>query len=313
MVAVTAAPAGYAHPDYAASLAEFGAPLLLPRSGGWVLRRPIAGSPHHDLIGPYPLFLCTDWDRLPQDLRELPAAAAGAVSFAMVTDPFAELAPEWLAANFDVAIPFKDHFLADLSRPIEAIVSKSHRATVRRALRKVAVSVSPDPRARLSQWAELYDHLIKRHRIGGIRAFSRQAFALQLGIPGLVSFEAHEIGTGEPVGMELWYLQGNVAYGHLAAFNPRGYALRASYATKWEVMKYFSGKADWLHLSANAGMSAADPGEDGLAQFKRGWATGTRKTYFCGKILDPDAYGRLVRARDAETERFFPAYRRGEF
>jgi hypothetical protein len=314
MVGVTAAPAaGYEHPDYAASLAEFALPLLLPRCGGWVLRRPIADSPDHDLIGPYPLFFCNDWSRLPQDLRELPAAAIGAVSFAMVADPFADLAPDWLTANFDVALPFKDHLIADLSRPIEAIVSKSHQITVRRALRKVAVSVSAAPRGRLTQWVGLYDHLIERHRICGIRAFSRRAFARQLAIPGLVAFEAHEIATGDLVGMDLWYLQGEVAYGHLAAFSPRGYALRASYATKWEVLRHFSDKAAWLHLSGNAGTSGADASRDGLTQFKCGWATGTRKAYFCGKILDRVVYERLVRERNAAAETFFPAYRRGQF
>jgi hypothetical protein len=314
VVAVTTAPAaGYRHPDYAASLAEFGALLLLPESGGWALRRPIEGSPHHDLMGPYPLFFCSDWERLPHDLRELPQAAAGAVSFAMVADPFAALAPDWLAANFDVAFAFKDHFIADLSQPIEAIVSTSHQATVRRALRKVAVSVSRDPRSRLEQWVALYDHLTERHRIGGIRAFSRQAFARQLGIPGLFAFEAHEIATGELVGMDLWYLQGNVAYGHLAAFNPRGYELRASYATKWEVLRYFSDKADWVHLSGSAGLRGTGQDEDGLARFKRGWSTGTRKAFFCGKILDHAAYRQLVQARAAAAETFFPAYRRGQF
>ena len=34
---------GYLHPRYAASLSEFGDPLHLPRSGGWLLKRPVGG------------------------------------------------------------------------------------------------------------------------------------------------------------------------------------------------------------------------------------------------------------------------------
>jgi hypothetical protein len=315
VVGVTAAwaPTGYQHPDYAASLAEFGTPVWLPRSGAWILRRAIPQSSHHDLMGPYPLLFCRDWSALPQDLQQLPDAAREAVSFAMVTDPFAQLTPEWLAAHFDLALPFKDHFVADLSRPADELVSKSHQATVRRALRKVAVSRSPDPAARLPQWVGLHRHLVRRHGIAGIRAFSAEAFARQLSIPGTVLFEASEIATGELVGMELWYVQGEIAYGHLAAFSDRGYALRASYATKWEVLKYFSGRARYVHLSAAAGMNDADPAADGLGRFKRGWSSGTRKTYFCGKVLDHAAYATLTRERDAEAERFFPAYRRGQF
>jgi len=59
---------GYLHPGYAASLAEFGEPRLLPISGAWVLQRSIGGSPHRDAIGCYPLFGCINWERLSDDL-----------------------------------------------------------------------------------------------------------------------------------------------------------------------------------------------------------------------------------------------------
>jgi hypothetical protein len=62
---------GYSHPAYAASLSEFGAPLELPRSGGWLLRRAIPGSDACDAMGPYPLFACRSPAGLAEDLREL--------------------------------------------------------------------------------------------------------------------------------------------------------------------------------------------------------------------------------------------------
>ena len=55
---------GYAHPAYAESLAEFGVPRLLPRSGGWILERRIESFPDRDAAGCYPLFSCRDWSRL---------------------------------------------------------------------------------------------------------------------------------------------------------------------------------------------------------------------------------------------------------
>jgi len=63
----------YAHAGYAASLAEFGEPVFLPRSGGWILRRRIDGSPFSDAMGPYPLFFCPNWSGLGEDLSELAA------------------------------------------------------------------------------------------------------------------------------------------------------------------------------------------------------------------------------------------------
>lgn len=301
---------GYEHPGYAASLSEFGTILRLPRSGGWALRRPIEGSRQSDLIGPYPLFFCKDWSGLPQDLADL---ASTAVSFSMVTDPFANLEFEFLKSCFDVVMPFKKHFIADLSRPIKTFVSKSHQETVRRAIKKIKVSLCSDPSALLNEWVRLYCNLMRRHRIGGIRAFSERAFAQQLTIPGMVAFEAREIATGDIVGLDLWYLQRDIAYGHLTAFSDRGYELRASYATKWCVLNYFSDKARYLNLGAAAGASVELTASNGLAKFKRGWSTDTCTNYFCGRILDPVAYAKLVHDKKAEAASFFPAYRKGEF
>jgi hypothetical protein len=261
-------------------------------------------------MGPYPLFFCNDWQGLRQDLA---AAATDNVSIALVTDPFANVSEATLRSVFDLVIPFKEHFFAELNQPVESIVSKSHQQTVRRALKKVAVQVCADPVACLDNWLALFETLKQRHGISGLRAFSRRAFSLQLAIPGMVAFEAREIETGALVGMDLWYVQDDVAYGHLVACNARGYQLRASYAMKWHVLNYFSGKLRYVHLSAAAGSTPGAVADDGLVSFKRGWATGSLTNYFCGKVLDADAYTMLVRNNHAMGQQFFPAYRNGEF
>jgi len=303
-------PTGYEHPSYAASLSEFGSPMLLPLCQGWALMRRIPGSSQSDVLGTYPLFFCRDWSQLQEDVAALRDRA---VSFAMVTDPFAKPQVNLLSSSFDIVIPFKDHFIVELSRPLEYIVSKSHQETVRRARKKVTVSLCANPADRLAEWLRLFGYLVKRHQIGGIKAFSAEAFAQQLRIPGITVFEAREIATGELVGMEIWYLQNDVAYGHLAAFSERGYALRASYASKWQVLCYFSDKARYVNLGGKAGTDRKQETVDGLTRFKQGWSTGTLKAYFCGKILDPASYAQLVRDKGAEGVRFFPSYRNGEF
>jgi hypothetical protein len=302
--------AGYAHPGYAESLSEFGVPTLLPRSRGWTLMRPIPDSSQRDLIGLYPFFFCNDWNELSHDLQEL---ADRAVSFSAVTDPLADLNLEVLKSTFDLVLPFKEHFVTDLSRPIEAIVSKSYRATVRRAFRKVEVSLCPDPSALLGDWVRLFGVLARRHGIRGIRAFSERAFSQQLAVPGIVAFEAREIATGEVVGMDLWIVQRDIAYYHLAAFSERGYELSTSYATKWRALDYFSDKVRYLLLGAAPGTGAGALADDGLTKFKRGWSTDTRTNFFCGKILDSAVYAKLVRDNNAEGTSFFPAYRKGVF
>ena len=297
---------GYRHPHYAASLSEFGTPRHLPRSDGWILERPIPGTTSTDAMGCYPLFDCGDWSQLSADLEELQKEL---VSLTLIPAPFAPYDRALLERCFDRVVHFKDHFVADLSRPVEEIVKRTHRKSARRALRNVVVRVCTRPEDHLDTWAELFSTLAEKHNIKGLRAFSKQAFAAQLNIPGMVMFEA--LADGATVGLDLWYVQGDVAYGHLAAFNAHGYKLSASYATKWFLMHYFADKVRWIDFGGVAG--ADSNGSDGLVKFKRGWSTGTKPVYLCGRIFQPDAYNDLVEAWQAGVTEYFPAYRKGEF
>jgi hypothetical protein len=128
-------------------------------------------------------------------------------------------------------------------------------------------------------------------------------------VPGLVMFRATE--GNEPVSLDLWYVQGDVAYAHLVGTSPRGYELQVSYGLKLFVLQYFAGQVRWADLGAVPGVDAGR--DDGLAGFKRGWSSETRTAFFCGKILNPAAYQELVRATRSEDTEFFPAYRKGEF
>lgn len=298
--------AGYFHPLYAASLETFGKPQALPNSGGWILVRKILGSPLHDAMGLYPLFCCRNWKELKRDFELLDPDL---VCLSLVTDPFGNYDPSILFDSFDQVVPFKTHFVADTSLPIEEIVSKRHREDARRSLRKVHVDVCSDPSAQLDQWLKLYAVLTERHQINSLRAFSRKSFALQFQVPGLVMFEA-KIGQ-EVVGLDLWYVQGDVAQGHLAAFSKAGYDCHASYATKWKVIEYFKDKVRWINFGGAAG--TGDAQGEGLTRFKRGWASSTRLTYFCTKVLNHLYYHDLDIAAGSPGGTYFPSYRVGEF
>jgi hypothetical protein len=66
----------------------------------------------------------------------------------------------------------------------------------------------------------------------------------------------------------------------------------------------------WLNLGAGAG-----PGDDesGLSLFKRGWSTGARQTYFCGRVFDHARYNEISSALDSQGTGYFPVYRSREF
>jgi hypothetical protein len=299
-------PTGFAHPDYADSLAEFGQPFQLPRSGGWLLRRSIEGSAYSDAMGLYPLLICADWSRLHLDLTDI---ADEVVSVVAVTDPFAGQSEFSLHRAFDRVVPFKDHYVAELSRPPQEFVGRSHRSHARRALQAIDVQVAERPWDYLDEWVDLYANLVRRYAISGLRVFSRRAFEKQLRTPGMVMFRA--TAGGEVVGLDLWFVLGDVAYGHLAAFSDLGYSLRASYATKWTMLHHFMGRVAWVDLAGSVGPSGA--GADGLSQFKKGWSTGIKMTYLCGRVMQQDAYADLTGSRPTSHQGYFPAYRAGDF
>jgi hypothetical protein len=305
-------PAGYLSRSYAASLSEFGRPLALPASGSWILRRPVAPG-ITDAMGPYPLFCCRDWSSLAADLADLVDLAPTLTSLVVVTDPFGPAGPDALAAAFpDRVAPFKEHFVADLSRPLSSFVSAHHRRYALRA--GVAVEVCAQPLSWLDEWCALYENLCARHQIRGIPALSRAAFRRQLTVPGLTAFRA-SASDGATLGMALWYRQGDVAYYHLAAYSDEGYRRRASFPLFWFAFEHLAAAGvGWASLGAgaSAGGRAPSQGTDGLIRFKSGWSTGTRLTYLCGRIFRADIYAALAHERGFTDSRYFPAYRHGE-
>jgi hypothetical protein len=233
------------------------------------------------------------------------------VSLALVTDPFGGYDVDYLYHCFaDVVVPFKEHYVVDLTCSMETFVSSHHRRYARKALQDVQIERCQDLAQFLNEWVGLYASLIERHNIKGIQAFSRIAFAKQFQVPGLVMFRS--LHQGNTVGMTLWYIQGEVGYYHLGAFSPLGYKIRVSHALFWFAIKYFAAHSlRWLNLGAGVGVKN-DAG-DGLSRFKRGWSTETRTTYFCGRIFNHKRYAEIAEAKGISYDEYFPAYRKGEF
>jgi hypothetical protein len=293
----------YASKEYAESLEEFGIPRQLPSSGGWVLQREIGNTGYGDAIGVYPVFSCQHWSNLHLDLASLDQDL---VSLTMVPEPFGDYDIKYLRECFpDLMVPFKQHYTIDLNMPAEEIVSRHHRKYARKALTQVDAEVCSDPAGFLDEWISLHQHLIARHDIEGIRAYSRHAFARLLSLPGVVILRA--IHRNRTVGAQIWAYQGEVAYGHVLAFNEAGYKLGATYALYWFAINYFQGKARWCDLGGVAGLNDSS---NLLGQFKEGWSTGKRTAYLCGRICNRELYNQLAGQYNHDTN-FFPAYRRG--
>jgi hypothetical protein len=275
---------GYLHPLYAHSLREFGRPIELPRCGGWLVERPIRNSHLKDVMGCYPLFCCGDWSSLAADIEEVRQRY---VTIALVADPFAPVTIVDLSRCFQLVQPFKKHFVIDLNPWIDRHINRHHRYYARRALKQIQVSLVNDPKTCLDDWVRLYQILVERHHLQGIKAFSRTSFTIQFEVPGLMIFRASR--NGRTIGMHLWYLQSGVAYSHLSAFDQEGYSLGAAYALHWCAIQEFkqnhARELRWIDLGAAAG--AKESANDGLSFFKRGWTATEKLKYFWGSIYYP--------------------------
>lgn len=297
---------GYGHPRYAQSHAEFGSPRELPACGGWIIERRIPGFAHTDAMGCYPLFACRDWSRLHEDVDALEGQL---VSLTLVTDPLGDYDEGVLRRCFpDLVRPFKEHFVVDLTQPRERVVSKHHRYYARKALRELSVEIHADPPAFLDSWMALHAHLVKKHAVRGVAAFSRSAFATQLSTPGV---ELLSCAWGaEPIAAMMCFASGDAAYAHVLGCSGAGYEKGALYALLWATIERFQGRARWLDIMGVPG--ADDAGADGIRQFKRGWTSDTRTAWLCGRILDRDRYQRIVGTTGRAGSSYFPDYRAGE-
>lgn len=292
---------GYSNPGYAASLSEFGLPRPLPRCGGWVLEREVAGTPARDLMGPYPLFRCADWSAIPADLEDIDDSI---VSLTLVLDPLAGIGESDLRRTFpDHVVPLKRHLVRDLDEP--ASLPAHHRRHVRRASEAVDVEICAEPLEHLDDWVRLYAELVQRYRLTGLRAFSREAFRRQLALPGVVAVRAERHGV--TVGMTIWFEDPPNAYYHLGAYSREGYEVSASYALFALVLEQLRDHGvRWVDLGGAAG---AGSGGNGLVRFKTGWASGHRTAHLCGRILNRSVYERLTERAGGSATDWFPAYR----
>lgn len=294
-------PSGYMHPLYAQALSEFGTPIALPHSGGWLLGRRVPGTADRDARGPYPLFCCADWNGLREDIDALRGRL---VSLVLVADPFGDHDETMLRSCFDRVLPFKTHFIVDFEQPgFEG--SRHHRYCARRALREVEVEACTQPQSKLAEWIALYNHLISRHRVTGVQAFSAASFERQFTVPGLVLLRAIA-RCQQCVGAQLWFVQRDVAYSHLIAANEQGYRCACSYALHDAALRHFRGRVRWLDLGGSAGTDAKN---DGLTAFKQGWSNAKRTAFLCGRILDSDRYAALCKASGTGSLDYFPSYR----
>ena len=239
---------------------------------------------------------------------DLEAQRNDLVSFVATPDPFGSYTlPDLERAFPDGVVHFKEHHVADLGRRRDEIVSLHHRKQAEKALRQLDIECHPQPLRFLDVWTSLFELTVKKFQIKGIRAYSRDAFARQLALPG--SFMSLARLQGEVVAAHIQMVHGDAVYAHLAAANDVASKIGASYALYYAELEYFADKVRWMDWGGEAGLA-----KDGsLSSFKRGWSTHTRPVYFCSRIFNIERYDEIAHAKGVYPTSYIPAYRAGEF
>ncbi len=296
---------GYSHPEYAASLSEFGKPQNLIASQSWILEREIPGTTFRDCMGCYPMLFAENWNQLAADLDQ---AGRELVSAALVPDPFGRYSLLDLLDYFDLVIPFRQHFVTDLQQPLERIISSHHFKYLKTVLKKIDAEKCLASEILGEKLVSLHLGQCKQQSVTGIRRFSRESILRQMYIPGAVLFQAFH--RDETHGIALCFEQDQVVYGHILSMSPAGRKLGVSYALYWTMIKYFKDRVSWIDWGGGAGIIKKNP--DGLSEFKAGWSTGTKTAYFCGKIFNYAEYEKLSEQKGTFKAQYFPTYRLGE-
>lgn len=278
-------------------------PLELPHSQRWILQRAIGNTPYNDLLACYPRFPLASLPALEKDLANLTNQQW--VTLTLVSDAILIADITLLPSLFDLARPFKQHYLHSPDKPIA--FSKHHRYEIKQALQHCTIR-EINFADYLEPWCALYQRLVTRHQVTGLLNFNHHYFQQLAAMKNLITrgaFDRHH----RLIGMHLWFQDNAHLYSHLAANNEAGYESGAAYAIYNSIIQEF-GSTHTIDFGSAAG-HANDP-QNGLTRFKKGFANHSAWSYLCGKILNKEHY-RLLTGTDCikPDVPYFPPYHRG--
>jgi hypothetical protein len=286
---------------YVASLAHLGRPMAVPSLPFGVLKRPIPGTAHHDVLSTWPYGSAPDPARLPAAAGEL--RDAGAVSFTGMITPAAALEPARLAVGCFTVAPLKPHYVIDRRQGLPVPSAKTRR-NLRIASR--AWTVDPAPaRPDIARTAVLLYAALRRRRqmSSEVTQLPPEHFPTLLDVPGIVCLAAR---NGDAIGA-LIIAARDAGESHLLHFLADETAT-ASCPT-YLLMSYVS--EAWANDGpVYLGGAPDGPAGPGVAKFKSRWASRTAPAWLLTAILREDLYRELA-PRGAAADGYFPAYRRG--
>lgn len=295
---------GYDSDEYMNSYLSLGTVVTLPDSGLRLIKRQISDD-LYDLVGLYPYSDCSSLENLPGKTDQAFLSETGAVSISFVLSPFKSSQVECLR-GWDFQKVYKEHFVMHLSKDWRQKLTKKTRYYVRKSERLHETQIVPASYSIAQSFHEMYQHTVRRHRIGGVQNFSVDAVYSQMLAPGafILRSSVKNSCSGYLIGM----INRHHANYHLVALSEQHYGSLTNYAL-------LAGAADFcvendipkFNLGSGAGYESRRA--DGLYQFKSKWTSRTLQTHICGKVLRPSDYRTLASQAGVEGRSFFPIYR----
>lgn len=287
----------YDAPDYVHSLSHLGTPLVLPELPCGFVERPIPGSARRDAIGPWPYV--TPWTRDEAALVVDRLRRRGNVTLSAVFRPDAPVDSDGLARVGIACRPLKPHYVREPGgRPPPP--SRRTRRNLSRSRRHWAVG----PVDLETAWAEVAEvHAAVSRRRPGMSTFTdppADHFRVLASLAGMRALGAYD---ADGLGAALLYAESDSEiHCHLLGGGARSLRFGAAY-TLFEHLESAAGAARTIYF----GGAPAGPAGEGIARFKRRFATAERPVILATVILDEVACGALAKGRDAGG--YFPPYR----
>lgn len=291
--------------EYCRCLEDFGTPVPLDPTCGFLLGRTIPGTGLADLISSYPVHTLVDAQGLAGSLRS--TATGRFVTATIVTDP---LSPDTAdERGWDFAKPWKTHLVLDTEKPGACLFPDKVRYYAKRSSSRFGFRVEfrrDGKQELLPDWLRLWELLTERHLLKGLKALSaryfERLFALEQPVLAILSDDegVHSI--------HVWITQGELAWSHLHASDARAYECSANYMLYSEELEWLAGIGCRRCLLGSASGSG---GEDGLFRFKKQFSNSSAENHLLGLIIDRAAYSELT-GSPVHDGGYFPAYRRGE-
>lgn len=282
---------------------SLGTVVRLDNTQGMALNRSIGVSGYHDLINPYPVFICSDFSNIRSDFAQLKQTKA--VCLTLRTDVFDENIVLKTEGTWDWFKPFKTHYITNFREPWRQTAARNAIRYEKRARDIYAFSRVENPASYATELSRLNKVILDRTQIGKTTALSVNTLQIQMSQNGVRLFKAENCDGVQ--GLALFMITDQKAYAYLLGATNEARSDHVIYGLYGYALDSLKSEVEVVDFGGNPGWS--DDPADNVVQFKKLWTNQIATSFICGKIFDRNVYAQLCAKNRSSRSKFFPSYR----